>query len=72
MMEDKNIEKTYKIKIVDTYIDKETNLLAKNFGKVLRVPEDVSQERAKDMIEKKIAKVVENHVQAKGNKKSDN
>lgn len=50
--------KPYKILIVDTYIDKDTGLLAKNFGKTLEVPTEISDERAKDMISKKIAKVV--------------
>lgn len=72
-MEDKNVEKTYKIKIIDTYIDKNTGLLARNFGKTLEVPKDISDDRAKEMIKKKIAKVVvEKDVQAKSNKKSEN
>lgn len=72
-MEDKNVEKTYKIKIIDTYIDKNTGLLARNFGKTLEVPKDISDDRAKEMIKKKIAKVVvENDVQTKSNKKPEN
>ncbi len=57
-MEDKKAEKSYKIKIIDTYIDKATGLLAKNFGKFLEVPKDISEERAKFMISKKIAKKI--------------
>ena len=59
-MEDKKEKKveTYKIQIVDTYIDEKTGTLAKNFGKVLEVPKDISEEKAKKMILKKIAKVV--------------
>lgn len=71
-MEDKNVEKTYKIKIIDTYIDKNTGLLARNFGKTLEVPKDITDDRAKEMIKKKIAKVVENDVQTKSNKKPEN
>ena len=48
-------KKEYKIKIVDTYIDKTTGQLAKDFGKIYRVPTEISEERAKSMIKAKIA-----------------
>ncbi len=57
MEEDKKV-KSYKIQIVDTYIDEKTGTLARNFGKILEVPKDITEDRAKRMIDKKIAKVV--------------
>ncbi len=74
-MEDKKTEKAYKIKIIDTYTDKDTGLLAKNFGKILEVPKDISEERAKDMIKKHIAKEVKENgrqLETKTSEKSGN
>ncbi len=65
----------YEIKIVDTYIDKKTGELAKDFGKIYKVPTEISDEKAKMLIKHKIARKVENkdgEIQTKGDKKSKN
>lgn len=69
-MEDKKVEKSYSIKIIDTYIDKKTKALATNFGKVYKVPEELTDERAQELIKAKVAKVVSTSVETKGNKES--
>lgn len=70
-VEEEKVE-SYEIKIIDTYIDKTTGALAKDFGKIYKVPSEMTDEKAKELIKKKIArKVTENgEVQAKSAKKS--
>lgn len=51
-------EKEYKIEIKDTYIDEKTGILAKDFGCIYKVPQEMSTERAEKLIKAKIAKVV--------------
>lgn len=57
-MDDKKVDAKYSIKIIDTYIDTKTGKISDNFGKTLKVPTDVSDERAQELIKAKVAKRV--------------
>ena len=57
-MEDKKEEKQYEIRIIDTYIDKKKGHIATNFGVTYKVPQEISDTRAKELINAKVAKII--------------